>query len=137
MVAILKVNNFAFLHLFCFSPPPSLFGEKEPWDLEIQTIRRSSIPSVILMDSIQTLHDCCLGPSGVPIGRWLTLTYFQGHRGHSVCPVKVFQNVNILCNFLMASIQTLHDCCLGPSGVQKGRWLTMTYLQGHGGHILT
>ena len=30
---------------------------------------------------IQTLLDCCLGPPKVPKGRWLTLTYFQGHRG--------------------------------------------------------
>ena len=32
---------------------------------------------------IQTLHDCCFGPSRAQKGRWLTLTYFQCHRGQT------------------------------------------------------
>ena len=35
----------------------------------------------ICCHSIQTLLDCCLGSSRVQKGRWLTLTYFHGHRG--------------------------------------------------------
>ena len=30
-----------------------------------------------ITDSIQTLHDCCLGQGAVQLERWLTLTYFS------------------------------------------------------------
>ena len=40
-------------------------------------------------------------------------------------PVTLFGN--FLQGICRHSIQTLHDCCLGPSRVRKGRWLTLTY----------
>ena len=55
----------------------------------------------ICRHSIQILLDCCLEPPRVQKGRWLTLTYFRGHRGQKRDTVWNFTtHVGATCEFV-------------------------------------